>query len=247
MERRKHDRRSLRQRPPSIRRVRLLDRRLGGGEAPRRPISPFATTRRIGMQEAAYRAAEGRLWNVVGARPTERRLGLRRTGVTVRVQEVGSGPAVLFVHGVNTSGISWLGHDLVARDRVAPQPRTLASRVVHPHPRRRGRRRLRTHSDRRFDAALCTGWLQDPPDDDLELGLGHQPAPTAHRKRHRAWRPRPEVDEDGGVIRMASRPPSRSGTCAIWRRRGGRPKVDGVAGCWPKRSSSASRRAVSRS
>ena len=35
--------------------------------------------------------------------------------MTVRVQEVGSGPAVLFVHGVNTSGLSWAA--LAARMR----------------------------------------------------------------------------------------------------------------------------------
>lgn len=40
--------------------------------------------------------------------PTEHRLGLRRSDVEVRVQEVGEGPPILFVHGANTSGASWV-------------------------------------------------------------------------------------------------------------------------------------------
>jgi 2-hydroxy-6-oxonona-2,4-dienedioate hydrolase len=59
-------------------------------------------------REARYRDAEGRLWQWFGATPTERRLRLERTGVTVRVQEVGEGQPVLFVHGANTSGSSWV-------------------------------------------------------------------------------------------------------------------------------------------
>lgn len=59
------------------------------------------------MNEAAYRKAERRLWESLGANPSERLLHLERTNVTVRVQEVGEGPAVLFVHGANTSGLSW--------------------------------------------------------------------------------------------------------------------------------------------
>lgn len=59
------------------------------------------------MNEARYRKAEQRLWESVGVTPTEQRLRLDRTGVTVRVQEVGSGPAVIFVHGASNSGVSW--------------------------------------------------------------------------------------------------------------------------------------------
>jgi 2-hydroxy-6-oxonona-2,4-dienedioate hydrolase len=59
------------------------------------------------LDEARYREAEGRLWASLGARPTEQRLELARTGSTVRVQEIGAGPAVVFVHGANTSGASW--------------------------------------------------------------------------------------------------------------------------------------------
>ena len=59
------------------------------------------------MNEDAYRAAEGRYWQYVGLEPTERRLHLKHSDVDVRVQEVGSGDAVLFVHGASNSGVSW--------------------------------------------------------------------------------------------------------------------------------------------
>ena len=45
--------------------------------------------------------------------PTERRARLDRTGLTVRIQKVGQGPAVVLVHGASNSGTSWAG--LVAR------------------------------------------------------------------------------------------------------------------------------------
>jgi 2-hydroxy-6-oxonona-2,4-dienedioate hydrolase len=59
------------------------------------------------VNEGRYRAAEVALWRSLGATPTERRLALRRTATEVRVQEVGDGPLVVFVHGANTSGASW--------------------------------------------------------------------------------------------------------------------------------------------
>ncbi len=59
------------------------------------------------MNEARYREAEQRLWESVGVTPTEQRLRLDQTGVAVRVQEVGDGPAVIFVHGASNSGVSW--------------------------------------------------------------------------------------------------------------------------------------------
>lgn len=59
------------------------------------------------MNEDRYRAAERRLWASLGAEPREWTLHLPRTGATVRVQEVGEGPAAVFVHGANTSGASW--------------------------------------------------------------------------------------------------------------------------------------------
>ena len=59
------------------------------------------------MNESRYRAAEQALWASVGVTPTERRLRLDRTGATVRVQEVGEGPTVVFVHGASNAGSSW--------------------------------------------------------------------------------------------------------------------------------------------
>ena len=64
------------------------------------PLSP--------SDESAYRAAEARLWDVHGARPVEYRTHGRRTGAHVRLQEVGAGPPVVFLHGANTSGSSWI-------------------------------------------------------------------------------------------------------------------------------------------
>ena len=63
--------------------------------------------------DTAYRAAEGRLWRAIGVEPMERWLHLPRNDVDVRIQELGDGPPVLFIHGATTSGISWAG--LVAR------------------------------------------------------------------------------------------------------------------------------------
>lgn len=57
--------------------------------------------------EAAYRAAERRLWRSRAVEPTDRSLHLGRNDVVVRIQELGDGPPVLFIHGVNTSGASW--------------------------------------------------------------------------------------------------------------------------------------------
>lgn len=63
--------------------------------------------------EVRFREAEQRLWQSVGVIPTERRVHLDRLGVTVRVQEVGEGPPVLFVHGGSNGGTSWA--QLIAR------------------------------------------------------------------------------------------------------------------------------------
>lgn len=53
------------------------------------------------MNEAAFRAAEARMWSSVGVAPTERVVG------GVRVQEAGEGPPVVLVHGASNSGVSW--------------------------------------------------------------------------------------------------------------------------------------------
>lgn len=53
------------------------------------------------MNDAAFRAAETAMWTSVGVSPTERVID------GVRVQEVGDGPPVVFVHGASNSGVSW--------------------------------------------------------------------------------------------------------------------------------------------
>jgi hypothetical protein len=53
------------------------------------------------LDEGRYRDAERRLWQGLGVQPSERFLRLARNAVTVRVQELGEGPPVVFVHGAN--------------------------------------------------------------------------------------------------------------------------------------------------
>ncbi len=59
------------------------------------------------MNEAKYRTAERQLWESVGREPTERRLVMAATGTGVRVQEVGRGDPVLFIHGGPNCGATW--------------------------------------------------------------------------------------------------------------------------------------------
>lgn len=59
------------------------------------------------MNEDRYREAERALWGSVGAHPTESRLTLERTNATVRIQELGEGEPVVFVHGASNGGTSW--------------------------------------------------------------------------------------------------------------------------------------------
>ena len=54
-----------------------------------------------------YREAERRMWASVGVFPSERRVRLAHIEVEVRIQELGDGPPVLFVHGASNSGTSW--------------------------------------------------------------------------------------------------------------------------------------------
>jgi 2-hydroxy-6-oxonona-2,4-dienedioate hydrolase len=51
------------------------------------------------MHEQPYREAEERLWAEVGVVPVEHRVHLHRNDVEVRLQETGSGPTVVFLHG----------------------------------------------------------------------------------------------------------------------------------------------------
>jgi pimeloyl-ACP methyl ester carboxylesterase len=59
------------------------------------------------MNEVQYREAEGRLWQSVGIQPDEKMITLASTGTHVRVQTVGNGPPVLFIHGGPNSGSTW--------------------------------------------------------------------------------------------------------------------------------------------
>jgi 2-hydroxy-6-oxonona-2,4-dienedioate hydrolase len=54
-----------------------------------------------------YRAAEARLWRSLRVEPTESWVRLAGLGTTVRVQQLGDGPPLLFVHGGSTTGTSW--------------------------------------------------------------------------------------------------------------------------------------------
>jgi hypothetical protein len=51
------------------------------------------------VDESRYRQAERTLWDAVGVTPEDRTVHLAGLGTDVRVQEVGDGPPVLFVHG----------------------------------------------------------------------------------------------------------------------------------------------------
>ena len=99
------------------------------------------------MDEARYREAEHRLWEHEGLAPTEQLLALSRTGVTVRVQEVGQGPPIVFVHGASNGGTSWA--PLVARlagfhSIVLDRPGCgLSPALAQTVPRHRRLRRLR--------------------------------------------------------------------------------------------------------
>ena len=61
----------------------------------------------MGKQIERFRRCELQLWESVGVAPSERRVRLR-TGEMVRVQETGSGPPVLLVHGAANAGTSWM-------------------------------------------------------------------------------------------------------------------------------------------
>jgi 2-hydroxy-6-oxonona-2,4-dienedioate hydrolase len=57
----------------------------------------------------AYRDAEATFWATIGRQPTaEHHVRLPTTGTTVRVQEVGEGPPVLFLHGGPNAGTTWV-------------------------------------------------------------------------------------------------------------------------------------------
>jgi len=59
------------------------------------------------MNEARYRAAEQKAWKAVGLAPSEQRVRLACTGTEIRVQIVGEGEPVLFLHGGPNTGTTW--------------------------------------------------------------------------------------------------------------------------------------------
>jgi pimeloyl-ACP methyl ester carboxylesterase len=69
--------------------------------------APARTTVRRPSAEQRYREAEATLWASVGLTPSEHHVRLATTGTTVRVQEVGAGQPVLFVHGGPNAGSTW--------------------------------------------------------------------------------------------------------------------------------------------
>lgn len=56
---------------------------------------------------SAFIDAERALWSRYGIEPVDRRVTLR-AGNAVRIQEVGDGPPVVFVHGATVAGSSWV-------------------------------------------------------------------------------------------------------------------------------------------
>lgn len=54
-----------------------------------------------------YRQAERALWSYYGVTPRERFLDLAKPAVRVRVQEVGKGSPLLFIHGGPNAGSTW--------------------------------------------------------------------------------------------------------------------------------------------
>lgn len=100
------------------------------------------------MDETSFRRAEERLWQDVGVGPTEHRVQLRRNDVAVRVQEVGSGPPVLFLHGATNSAASWafLAGRLASRFRCLLLDRPGCG-LSDPLPTAPGVERLPHHGD----------------------------------------------------------------------------------------------------
>jgi len=58
----------------------------------------------VGVEETRFRAAESDSWSAEGVTPSEQWATLPRTGTRVRIQVVGDGPNVLFVHGGSVNG-----------------------------------------------------------------------------------------------------------------------------------------------
>ena len=59
------------------------------------------------VNEPAYRDAERKLWQSVKVQPDEKLVRLETTGTEVRLQIIGDGDPVLFIHGGPNSGSTW--------------------------------------------------------------------------------------------------------------------------------------------
>jgi hypothetical protein len=77
------------------------------GERSGTEMMTAATTTSAEPGADRYRQAERRLWSRYGLEPTERFVELSSPAVKLRVVEVGSGPAVLFVPGTAGTGPYW--------------------------------------------------------------------------------------------------------------------------------------------
>ncbi len=82
--------------------------------APDSIIGPDTTSARTGVparqritHEDSYRTAERQLWRSLDVEARDRSVELRRLGTRVRVQEVGDGEPVVFVHGGPSAGTTW--------------------------------------------------------------------------------------------------------------------------------------------
>jgi hypothetical protein len=77
------------------------------GERSGTEMMTAATTTSAELGADRYRQAERSLWSHYGLEPTERFVELSSPAVKLRVVEVGSGPAVLFVPGTAGTGPYW--------------------------------------------------------------------------------------------------------------------------------------------
>lgn len=60
------------------------------------------------MNEQRYRQAEHAFWQTIGRTPTESFIRLPRIGTEIRVQEVGAGEPVVFIHGGINAGATFV-------------------------------------------------------------------------------------------------------------------------------------------
>jgi 2-hydroxy-6-oxonona-2,4-dienedioate hydrolase len=73
------------------------------------PATSTWTVSSLSVEPERYREAEAALWASVGLTPSEHPVQLAATGTQVRVQGVGTGMPVLFIHGGTNAGSTWAG------------------------------------------------------------------------------------------------------------------------------------------